>query len=235
MWLEAASLRQRQRRQEQIARENRRIDERIKDILEANLHRGGHGYTRRRGRGGHRVPGARSRNCNPSVPSKCGQQHIGQMPRDEPRESCNHRQRRRDACCHGNQDSRISERCNDNAGQDIGNESKYRAKLGGNGKVHNGVRDHQHEEDTHPRTRRRDAEHKRNAGDGWRELYKKREALALAVEVAAENTARARLRIETLRAKTMWIEANARRCRLSALACFAYDATNVRTLSRAAP
>lgn len=46
----------------------------------------------------------------------------------------------------------------------------------------------------------------------WRELYHEREALASAVEAAAAEAAAARARVGALRAKTLWTEANARRC-----------------------
>ncbi|CAM9350623.1 unnamed protein product, partial [Ectocarpus sp. 12 AP-2014] len=44
----------------------------------------------------------------------------------------------------------------------------------------------------------------------WRELYDEREALASAVEAAAAEAAAVRARVEALRAKTLWTEANAR-------------------------
>ncbi|CAN0094306.1 unnamed protein product, partial [Ectocarpus sp. 6 AP-2014] len=50
---------------------------------------------------------------------------------------------------------------------------------------------------------------------GWRELYDEREALASAVEAAAAEAAAVRARVEALRAKTLWTEANARRSSLT--------------------
>ncbi|CAM9124829.1 unnamed protein product, partial [Ectocarpus sp. 8 AP-2014] len=50
---------------------------------------------------------------------------------------------------------------------------------------------------------------------GWRELYDEREALASAVEAAAAGAAAVRARVEALRAKTLWTEANARRSSLA--------------------
>ena len=46
---------------------------------------------------------------------------------------------------------------------------------------------------------------------GWRELYNERQALASAVETASVEVAGVRARVEALRAKTRWTEANARR------------------------
>ncbi|CAM9439537.1 unnamed protein product, partial [Ectocarpus sp. 12 AP-2014] len=50
---------------------------------------------------------------------------------------------------------------------------------------------------------------------GWQKLYDEREALASAVEAAAAEAAAVRARVEALRAKTLWTEANARRSSLT--------------------
>ncbi|CAM9281318.1 unnamed protein product, partial [Ectocarpus sp. 13 AM-2016] len=50
---------------------------------------------------------------------------------------------------------------------------------------------------------------------GWQKLNDEREALASAVEAAAAEAAAVRARVEALRAKTLWTEANARRSSLT--------------------
>lgn len=56
---------------------------------------------------------------------------------------------------------------------------------------------------------------------GWRDLYLKRQVLALTVETEATEVAGRREQLEALRAKTLWTEANARRycCRVIRGSC----------------
>lgn len=175
----AALARQRLKRQEEIARENMRMERRLKVIREANP-------------GHHHAGGPR----RASAPSGFGGKHGG--------------------------------RAGDDAGRPRQGQRRHRRRLQRDGAILAGGSVHHpaiggREEACHPDggggggAGANAANYGNNAAEagreaGWRELYRRREALASAVERAAAGVAETRAEVEALRAKTLCTEANARRC-----------------------
>eukprot|EP00752_Nemacystus_decipiens_P005394 g4890.t1 len=204
----AALARQRRERQEQIARENERMERRLKHIREAapNAHAPHHHHSPEKapvsGGGGAGAPRAgREQGHRPR------RRVQEQAPR--PDIGLNSRAARAAAAAAaanawditpppglgGGCDGHRGDKGEGRHGRVVSTDSKKNSNSNGNG------------------NRKSAAEGQREAE--WREVYREREALAAEAERAAAETASLRSRVEALRAKTLWTEANARSASLA--------------------
>lgn len=198
------SLRQRRKRQEEIARENARMEQRLKVIREATPRKA---WAERailvgRGCGGgsrHRPPSYRQQNRRRrgSEEQPHAQLHG---TRGQARESI---AEAKEAGSAAREDAALLHAA-------VVNRERTRAiavetpVCSDNLKTCSGGR-HGANQDARPAVFTGQGE------EGWRELYKHRQALALAVETAAGEVASVRAQVEALRAKALCTEANARR------------------------
>ncbi len=184
----AALARQRLKRQEEIERENARMERRLKVIREANP--------------GHYANGPR----RVSAPGVFGRRCSGGVGDDAGRPS---REQRRHHCLRPQRDGAIlagGRRYPVGGGREEAHRpgSISGGGCGGDGQQRHGPGAKFANNGGHANKGEREAE--------WRELYRRREALASAVKREAAGVAGRRAQVEALRAKTLCTEANARRC-----------------------
>lgn len=210
---EAPSSLQRRRRQEEIAHENERLNRRLRDIAEARVSRDKTGGGRRRQNTkplsskheqGRRRPqqqrekrGRKTHQHQVGSPYPYAQDVSGLEGERGKSDSSANLTSMHSGSIHS---SRLAE----------GPEDSTRSKAEADTDIPM-VANIQLEQRSYKEKHGRSEIRKDGPEGVWRELYKERDALALEVEAAAREMSGVRSRVETLRAKTLWTEANARR------------------------
>lgn len=184
----APALRQRQKRQAEIERENERMERRLKGIRDANPHCGVNRLGRMPWRSDHGCSKSQGRPTRTACiagrdkmfPPSAGAAGVGNPLHDHPNTTGRDpysgkggRANRAPDKCSGHTPTAV---CGQQEREEDGGDDAYRRKE-----------------------------------NRWRVIYNQRQTLAFAVETAAADLAKERARVGALRAKTLWTEANARR------------------------